>query len=207
MKTHAPIASGDYSTPVSQRGQKIARKEPKSAEVARLIEVKKKIKTTWDAISEKIDVPKRTITNYVYESGQLSGAVLRGMLVEYGVSTDWLLMGVGSMYIADTNKANANSKNDEDYANKTAESRSDYLIDKNYPPLFPFLTTLDVNHIQDYFYLTAASIEQSLIQAGDRPGKDYTRMDLYRLAQPFVLEKFNGGELTVSVFETNKGNA
>jgi hypothetical protein len=48
----------------------------------------------------------------------------------------------------------------------------------------------------DVFLITACGIEDSLIQGGAKPGKDYTIRDLYTLAQPFVLCRFQKGELT-----------
>jgi len=49
---------------------------------------------------------------------------------------------------------------------------------------------------QDALLVTACYIEDSLIQGGAKPGKDYTVVDLYKLAQPFVLSRFQKGELT-----------
>jgi hypothetical protein len=39
----------------------------------------------------------------------------------------------------------------------------------------------------DFFTIVAKNIEDSMIQSGATPGKDYTILDLYKLAQPFVL--------------------
>jgi hypothetical protein len=48
----------------------------------------------------------------------------------------------------------------------------------------------------DVFLVTACLIEDSLIQGGAKPGKDYTILDLFKLAQPFVLSRYEKGELT-----------
>jgi hypothetical protein len=48
----------------------------------------------------------------------------------------------------------------------------------------------------DTYYMTAYYIECSLVQAGAKPGKDYTVLDLFKLAQPFVLSRYQKGELT-----------
>lgn len=50
--------------------------------------------------------------------------------------------------------------------------------------------TIDQTTLEDFYMAIAQSIEKSLIQAGATPGTDYTFLDLYKLAQPFVLEKF-----------------
>lgn len=50
--------------------------------------------------------------------------------------------------------------------------------------------TLDTNSLEDFYMVIAQSIEASLIQSGAAPGTDYTLLDLYKLAQPFVLEQF-----------------
>jgi hypothetical protein len=52
------------------------------------------------------------------------------------------------------------------------------------------------NAFPDAFLMTAYHIECSLIQAGAQPGKDYTLLDLYKLAQPFVLSRYQKKELT-----------
>jgi len=52
------------------------------------------------------------------------------------------------------------------------------------------------NAFPDAYLVTACWIESSLIQAGAKPGKDYTILDLYKLAQPFVLSRYRKGELT-----------
>lgn len=48
--------------------------------------------------------------------------------------------------------------------------------------------------LADEFYAIAYNIETSLLNAGAKPGQDYNRLDLYKLAQPFVLELFKGDE-------------
>ncbi|MDT3735160.1 MAG: hypothetical protein ROZ00_02930 [Denitratisoma sp.] len=50
--------------------------------------------------------------------------------------------------------------------------------------------TIDQTTLEDFYMAVAKSIEKSLIQAGATPGTDYTFLDLYKLAQPFVLETF-----------------
>jgi len=44
--------------------------------------------------------------------------------------------------------------------------------------------------LSDEYLAMAYTIELSLISAGAVPGKDYTILDLYKLAQPFALELF-----------------
>jgi hypothetical protein len=58
----------------------------------------------------------------------------------------------------------------------------------------------------DAFQKTAEIIESSLIQAGATPGKDYTILDLYRLAQPFILHRYQRGELTDAGYDHKKFN-
>ena len=61
----------------------------------------------------------------------------------------------------------------------------------NHPkPLMRTLDGISKNHLTDEFFSIAFSIEESLIAAGAQPQKDYTYIDLYKLAQPFVLEMF-----------------
>ena len=62
----------------------------------------------------------------------------------------------------------------------------------------------DYNNIQadtfeDYFMAIAKNIEESLLQSGATPGKDYNIIDLYKLAQPFVLEQFKKNKISIAV--------
>jgi hypothetical protein len=52
------------------------------------------------------------------------------------------------------------------------------------------------NAFPDAYLVTACWIEDSLVQGGAKPGKDYTILDLYKLAQPFILSRYQKGELT-----------
>ncbi len=61
--------------------------------------------------------------------------------------------------------------------------------------------------LADEFYAIAYNIETSLLNGGAVPGQDYTHLDLYQLAQPFVLELFKGNEKFSYVYpavEVNK---
>lgn len=52
------------------------------------------------------------------------------------------------------------------------------------------LDTSAPGSLPDEYLAMAYNIEESLICAGAEPGKDYTILDLYKLAQPFALELF-----------------
>lgn len=57
----------------------------------------------------------------------------------------------------------------------------------------PLIQKLDViarGTLSDEYLAMAYNVEQSLIAAGGVPGKDYTLLDLYKLAQPFAIELF-----------------
>lgn len=57
----------------------------------------------------------------------------------------------------------------------------------------PLISKLDEcvrGELADELMAFAYTVEQSLIQSGANPGEDYTLLDLYKLAQPFALEKF-----------------
>jgi hypothetical protein len=57
-------------------------------------------------------------------------------------------------------------------------------------PLLPRPSATDITALEDLFLCMAATIEDSLLQAGAEPGIDYSRLDLYKLAQPFVLHTY-----------------
>lgn len=57
-------------------------------------------------------------------------------------------------------------------------------------PLIQKLDQVAPGHLADEYLAMAYTLELSLISAGAVPGKDYTILDLYKLAQPFALELF-----------------
>lgn len=61
--------------------------------------------------------------------------------------------------------------------------------------LIPPFEGLDETTFHDTLLMFAKNIEDALIDAGATPGEDYTRLDLFRLAQPYVLERWKSGEL------------
>ena len=52
------------------------------------------------------------------------------------------------------------------------------------------------NNFEDFFCVVAHRIESSMIEAGASAGEDYTMLDLFKLAQPFVLHRFEKAELS-----------
>ena len=54
------------------------------------------------------------------------------------------------------------------------------------------------NTLEDILLIFAKNIENSLIQAGAIAGQDYNILDLYKLAHPFVLEKFKENTSNIS---------
>ncbi len=50
-------------------------------------------------IAKKTSVSERTITHSLYEQKPLGTKLLRELHLNYGVSIDWLISGVGQMYI------------------------------------------------------------------------------------------------------------
>lgn len=61
-------------------------------------------------------------------------------------------------------------------------------------PLIQRLEQCATGELSDEYLAMAYTIEQSLISGGAVPGKDYTILDLYKLAQPFALELFRSKE-------------
>jgi hypothetical protein len=50
-------------------------------------------------IATKCQISDRTITNAIYENKELGSILLRKIHLNYGVSLDWLISGVGGMYL------------------------------------------------------------------------------------------------------------
>ena len=64
-------------------------------------------------------------------------------------------------------------------------------------PLIPDFEHTDTRTLQDQWLVLAKTLEQSLIESGATPGKDYNHLDLYKLTQPIVVEQIKNGELKV----------
>ena len=103
----------------------------------------------------------------------VDGRLLRELHYRYGASLDWLLSGVGTMFVDDAPERLA---------------------------LVPRLETLDTRDMQDVFITAAGGIEQSLQTCGAQPGTDYTLLELYQLALPFVLERFKDAKTDLKFF-------
>lgn len=142
-------------------------------------------------VAASVDTAERTINNHIWNNIPLGGQLLRELHHEYGISIDWLVSGKGNMYSEDTYIKASNGEcagdNDED-------------DDRRRDPLIRYFEVTDTSTLTDYWWLTAKAIEQSLMQSGAEPGIDYSRIDLYNLAKPFVLERFKSTNLEVSVY-------
>ena len=64
--------------------------------------------------------------------------------------------------------------------------------------LIPDFERVDTTTLEDLLLVMAKNIEDSLIQAGGQPGKDYTLLDCYKLAQPFALEVFKNKDSKIT---------
>lgn len=62
-------------------------------------------------------------------------------------------------------------------------------------PLIKQYQTVDTSTLQDGWMEVAREIEASLMNSGAVPGKDYTYLDLYKLAQPIVLKQIENGDI------------
>lgn len=66
------------------------------------------------------------------------------------------------------------------------------------------LDTMGRGALADEYLAIASNIESALRYAGAAPGKDYTHLDLFRLALPFVVEKFKAGSITEYDYPSEK---
>ncbi len=152
----------------------------KTPEIERFKKFKLKMKLSYAEIAANADIAERTVAKYVHDDAPLSGQLLRSLATIYGVSIDWILTGKGAMFV-----------------NEISETPTEYTVKKG---VINDHKHVDLTNFQDFWWLAAKSTEQSLIQSGAIPGEDYSIMDLYKLAQPFVLEKFKNENIDVSVF-------
>jgi len=55
----------------------------------------------------------------------------------------------------------------------------------------------DFNHLDDFLFTVAESIEEAFLSAGAQPGKDYHYRDLFTLAAPFAIEQWKKDMLVI----------
>jgi hypothetical protein len=62
--------------------------------------------------------------------------------------------------------------------------------------LIPAFEGLDETSLHDLWIMLAKNVEDALQECGAEANEDYTRLDLFQLAQPLVTEQFRAGNLT-----------
>jgi hypothetical protein len=76
------------------------------------------------------------------------------------------------------------------------KERREYLKERYLVPRYSS-RGYDFSSVCDNWVIVASCIEESLQEAGAKKG-DYTLLDLYKLAQPFVLHGFEKGDLEIT---------
>lgn len=61
--------------------------------------------------------------------------------------------------------------------------------------LIPLLDAMHTGKLVDEYLAVAYTVEQSLMEAGAVPDKDYKILDLYKLAMPIVAERYRKGKI------------
>ncbi len=69
------------------------------------------------------------------------------------------------------------------------------MADKTVTPLIPTFDEAYAGDFSEEYLAIAYQMECALISAGATPHEDYTYLDLFQLAQPFVLELFQNGRI------------
>ena len=140
----------------------------KLPELERLQSLFDAMNLTVAEIADTTGIAERTILNYRWNNAPIGGALLRQLHVQYGASVDWLLSGVGEMFV-------------------------DAPLPQQPSRLLPNFAHTDTSTVRDLFWRAAVEIEESLIDCGAVPGQDYSIIDLYRLAAPIAAEDFASG--------------
>jgi transcriptional regulator with XRE-family HTH domain len=147
-------------------------RKQKSAEIQRFLQLLDALNETPATLEEKTGISARTINNYIWGDTPLGGSLLRALANGFAVSVDWLMTGRGDML-----------------TESVPTNHSRFLL--------PFFETIDANTVQDFWWLAARAVEESLRQSGAVAGDDYGYVDLYQLSQPLVAAKFAAGELVL----------
>lgn len=145
----------------------------KLPELDRLQSVLQHLNLTVTDIAETTGVAERTILNYRWNNSPIGGVLLRQLHECFGVSVDWLLSGTGDMFADGP------------------------LMDKP-RALIPDFEHTDSGTVKDLLWLSARSIEQSMIECGAVPGQDYSMLDLYKMAVNFAAIRFEKSAVELS---------
>lgn len=70
--------------------------------------------------------------------------------------------------------------------------------------LIPDFDHYDKDNLSDVYMLCAFAIEQTFVDVGAVPGKDYSYMDLMKLAQPHVLKECESRPLNIEALRVKK---
>jgi hypothetical protein len=62
------------------------------------------------------------------------------------------------------------------------------------------------NHLDDFLFTVAESVEEAFLRAGAQPGKDYNYRDLFTLAAPFAVEQWKKDTLVIPFWEELEKN-
>lgn len=77
----------------------------KSGEILRFIQFMTAKNINPEDIQKDTGVSVRTVTNSIYEDNPLGAKILRQCHLNYGLSIDWVLSGVGNMFVtAESNR-------------------------------------------------------------------------------------------------------
>jgi hypothetical protein len=173
----------------------------KRGEVQRLIQLMRFKKIQPVDLSVLTKVSKRTIENTIWNNEEIGGRLLRSLHQNLGVSLDWLLAGSGEMFI---DAAAAITPDQTSTTHQVSEMKYDYDNKTGGTDMTPLIRTLDyydTDTLQDFWWLTALIAEKSLLQAGAMPNDDYSILDLYKLSQPIVLQRFKDVNLKMEASE------
>lgn len=55
--------------------------------------------------------------------------------------------------------------------------------------------TVDMSALEDVIYVFALNVEDALITGGAEPGKDYTILDLYKMAMPLAKDYYEKNDV------------
>lgn len=142
----------------------------KSEEIQRLMQMMESLGETPDTLADKTGVSARTINNTIWGNMEIGNQLLRG-LAKLDISVDWLLTGRGEMVF-------------------------DLPIGEPPKYLIPYLDKSEANFKDagDQWLIAARAVEGALVKSGAVPGVDYSRLDLFELAMPFVAQSSQNGE-------------
>ena len=149
----------------------------------RLELVQKRAKNKSD-FARRIGITPAAIVNSINAQREVPLMHALAIEAEFGIRREWLMRGTGEMEKGTIYKKDSTMPAQKLQPERRTRFTPTYLDECN-----------DFDALPDYWMVIAMNIEDGMEECGLQAGVDYTAADLWKLAQPLVMKKWEEGDL------------